>query len=84
MPDPCSKLGQRRDSTTEEATGATIKQAKEYNHKRTVKDNEPANTHVEMLKVIFAVTVEDQTTLFSVTYLGTITMSECCNQHSTP
>lgn len=39
-------------------------------------------THVEMLKVIFAVTVEDQTTLFSVTYLGTITMSECCNQHS--
>lgn len=43
MPDPCSKLEQRRDSTTEEAVGATVKQAKEHNHKRTVKDNEPAN-----------------------------------------
>lgn len=44
MPNPWSKLEQRRDSTTEEAIGATIKQAKEHNHERTVKDNKAANT----------------------------------------
>lgn len=43
MPDQRSKLEQRRESTTEAAVGATMKQAKEHNHKRTVKDNKPAN-----------------------------------------
>lgn len=55
MPDQCSKLEQRKDSTTEEAVGAPMKRAKEHNHKRTVKDDEPAD--VETLKVISAVTV---------------------------
>lgn len=44
MPDVYPKVEQRRESIREETASATVKQAKERNHKRTVKDNEPENT----------------------------------------